>query len=298
MSLPPAPKFEKRNHHVVPQFWQKCFASQGEPGPYYLNILTGERRNAQGPGVKMSEEYANIIFDEYYRPNDKLEDDLSLIEKKMKNGLSRLFSTGELDNTSRGDIAMLLAIQNCRYPEFFSSRMDLAKYLAISLADPSQHNDVNALNSMLDNSGLLTGAHFTDNDFQKLKNTSRQDLDVELDHILQCHGYEAHFNPSLIMDAALQIAEHLLGLHWQLLRSSTLAFILSDRPVPQQFKHSFSVGLSASYCLVVSKPEKPILEGAITPRVAKQSEIDAVNREVRSRALEWICGPGEWVHSM
>jgi hypothetical protein len=144
-----APKFEKRMHHVVPAAWQRKFASPGDPGPYYRNVITGQTLSAQGPGHKMAEEYANIVFDEHFRPSDKLEDDLSTKETKAIQGLSRTIATSVIDSDARIDIAYLLAIQASRYPELFESRLDLGRYLAIALTDYSSCEGNEALNAAL-----------------------------------------------------------------------------------------------------------------------------------------------------
>jgi hypothetical protein len=113
----PKPKFEKVNHHVVPAFWQRRFSSESDPGPYYLNVLSGQKLSAQEPGEKMSEVYANIIIDEFYQPSDGLEDRLSGFDSKFVKGLDNLIETGVLSEEARGDIAVFLAIQAARYPE-------------------------------------------------------------------------------------------------------------------------------------------------------------------------------------
>ena len=296
MSLPPEPKFEKSVHHVVPVFWQRRFAGQGDPGPYYKNVLTNRGLNAQGPGSKMAEEYANIGFDDFFRPSDDLENQLSKLETIFVRGLDTLIKNGEITDSSRVDIAMLLAVQACRYPDFFQSRLDLGKYLAIALVDFRSCPDVQSLNQAFASTGMLPGAKLNGDDFNRLQAADADDLVGELEAILNAHGYESHFNPDLIIAASMPLAGHFLGLDWKLLHATSPGFILSDRPVPAQTGYGFSVGLSASYGLTLSKPAQPVMEGTIAAHVATQSEIDAVNTEVRSRAQEWICGPGNWVH--
>lgn len=298
MDLPPKPKFEKVNHHVVPGLWQRRFAAPGDPGPYYLNVKTGQTLNAQGPGEKMSEQYVNIVFDEFYRPSDAFEDRLSKLEAKIVRGLDSLLVTGVMNDSARVDIAMLLALQSCRYPERFSELLDYGKYLAVALTDYRSSPSATVLNGTLRSTDMLAGASLTEAEFNRLQAAREQDLTDELSHILQLHGYEAHFNANLIINAAQQVAGHLLGLHWKLLHSTTPKFILSDRPVPSPTLYSFSVGLSASYGLILSMPETPVTDGQILPQPATQSDIETINRDVRARAQEWICGPGSWVHQL
>lgn len=298
MSLPPEPKFEKSMHHVVPAFWQRRFTSRGDPGPYYKNILSNKNFDAQGPGSKMAEEYVNIVFDDFFRPSDDLENELSKLETKFANGLNNLIQNKEITDTSRVDLAMLLAVQTCRYPDFFRSRLDLGKYLAIAIVDFRTCPDVQSLNNALASTGMLPGAKLNNEDFERLQSADVTKLECELEAILDAHGYESYFNPELIIAASMPVAEHLLGLEWKLLQTKSSGFILSDRPVPSQTRYGFSVGLSANYGLTLSKPTQPVQAGTISPQAATQSEVDAVNNEVKSRAHEWICGPGSWVHNL
>jgi hypothetical protein len=296
MPFLPKPKFVKKNHHVVPEFWQKCFAAPESPGPYYLNVKTGKKLPAQGPGIKMSEGVANIVFDDFFRPSDQLEDRLADLETKMAQGLDALIATGKIDIDARIDIAMMLAVQACRYPERFVDRLELGKYLAIAIKDVSTYQDANALNFALRSTGMLPGASLTEKNFELIKQSTRDDLASQLDTILNSHGYENFYNPNLIIDAAYPVCSHLLALDWNLLSSPTPAFILSDRPVPTPIGYGFSVGLTASYGLILSQPTSDITNKAIRPRQAKKEEIEKINDEVKFRSHEWICGPGKWVH--
>ena len=63
------------------------------------------------------------------------------------------------------------------------------------------------------------GPIFTEAEFRKLSNAPPEQLAAELDAILTAYGYEHFYNPDLIMRAAVPVAEHLLGLEWQLLKS-------------------------------------------------------------------------------
>lgn len=99
--IAPPPKSVHKYHHVVPVGWQRKFAAPNEVGPFYKNVLTGGLTGAVGPGHKMSEQYANIVFDEHYRPTDSLEDRLGKIETKAFPALERLISTPSLDGEGR-----------------------------------------------------------------------------------------------------------------------------------------------------------------------------------------------------
>lgn len=295
-SLPP--KFCKRIHHVVPASWQEKFAAPGLVGPLYKNILTGKTHGPEGPGKKMAEEYANIVFDEHHRPSDKLEDSLASIETKVMPLFGRMIAASELDPQGRVHLAYFLAVQACRYPEQFSRRLDLGRILAIAIKDCSMMADATAINTYLRDGGYLPGADFTEADFERLKATPQSGLTDELDAVLQAHGYEHFFNPELVITAALPIAEYLLGLEWDLIKINVPAFILSDRPMPSELGDGFSLGLSANFALRVQSPKGTLHEATIPARAATVTEVEAINAEVRGRAREWICGPGDWISTL
>ena len=246
----------------------------------------------------MSEEYGYLVFDEYFRPSDALEDQLSEIETKTSQGVSRAIRESLLDTDARCDIAYLFATQACRYPDLFARRLDLARFLAIALCSSSDHRDANALNLSLHASGILPGASISDADFQRLRSTPKKTLETELDEILSTHGYEHFFNPELIFSGAMQTTSHLLGLQWEFVYSDYPAFILSDRPVPIQIGHGFKIGLSACFALLLTKPLGPVDEQPIRARTVTNTEINQINSDVRVRARKWICGPGDWVHKL
>jgi Protein of unknown function (DUF4238) len=275
--------------------WQRKFAAPGTAGPFYKNLSSGRTTGPEGPGQKMAEEYANIVFDAHYRPSDKLEDALGAIETKTMPLFDRMIAASALDPQGRVDLAYFLAVQACRYPEQFARRLDLGRFLAIALKDASTMPDAAAMNAYLRDGGYLPGADFAAADFARLKAASLDALAAELDVVLQAHGYEQFFNPELVIAGALPIAEHLLALEWDLIATKAPSFILSDRPMPAKLGEGFSVGLSANFGLLVRRSAGPVHENTIAARPATVAEVEALNAEVRGRAREWICGPGAWV---
>lgn len=297
-SPPPAPKFCKRVHHVVPASWQRRFAFPGDVGPFYKNVLSGSVSGPEGPGNKMSEEYANIVFDSYYRPSDKLEDSLGLIETKAMPLFDRMIATSVLTSSDRIDLAYFLAVQACRYPEQFARRLDLGRFLAIALKDASTMSGAAEMNAYLQEGSFLPGANLSDADLQRLKEAPTHALAAELDAILTAHGYEEFFNPELIVAGARPIAEVLLAFQWDLVKTKDPSFILSDRPMPTKLGDGFSLGLSSNFGVFVRQPVGPVHEGTISSRPATEAETRAINSEARGRAREWICGPGNWISTL
>lgn len=290
-------KIIKRKHHVVPVSWQDRFSPDWpKSGAYYKNISTKKCYGPVGPGNKMMEEYANIVFDKNYRPSNQVEDRLGEIETKSGHFFKRIIETGSINSRDKVDLAYFLAIQACRYPELYESRLEVGKLLAIVLKDSKNFNDEIELNQYLTNTALFPGATISKEEFSRLINASKDRLVAELDEILIAHNYEPSFNKNLVLDAALGAAEHLLGLEWNLIVSSDPAFILSDRPMPKTIGYDFSLGLSAKLGLACYFPHNPVTDATIIGRSPRNGEIDKINTEVRNRCCEWICGPGPWVY--
>ncbi len=297
-SIPPAPRFEKAMHHVVPKGWQRRFTDRDQPGPFYKNVITGECLAAQGPGDKMAEPYANIVFDQYYRPSDRLEDVLSARETVAMGAIDRLQTTAVIESLVRVDLAYFLALQACRYPEEFQNRLDLGRYLAIGIRDCASARTPAELNHCLQKNGFLPGAQFTNSEVIRLRSTPPDQLERQLDTLLQAHGYEAFYNRELVLAGALPLAESLLGLDWTLLRAPTPSFILCDRPMPKRIEGDFAVSITSEFAVRFRSPDAPVHDGSIGAIAAQVGEIQAINAELRARARKWICGPTAAVHAL
>lgn len=302
---PPPPKFKKQVHHVVPKGWQRrFFAMNAATGVrdkvgYYRDVEAGRNYGPEGPGDKMAEDYAYIVFDDHYRPSDDLEDRIAALESSVLPALDRIASSGRIEPFDRVDVARLLGLQAARYPESFARRLDMARYLAIALGEAARFPGATAFNNWLQESGLLPGASFSQDDFAALTSSASDRRADTVDALLQAHGYEAFFNPSLVLSAAEPIAHHIAALEWELLESTTSAFILSDRPLPtQNLGYDFTVTLCDRLALRVKKPSSPVPATSVVASVtAQQTHIDSVNAAMRLRARRWICGAGPWVHN-
>lgn len=303
---PPPPKFEKQIHHVVPKGWQRRFFSMNAASGvrdkvgYYRDVQAGKNYGPEGPGDKMAEEYAYIVFDGHYRPSDDLEDRIAALEAFVLPALDRIVSSGRIEPFDRVDVARLLGLQAARYPEFFARRLEKAKYLAIAIGDAARFPDAPAFNNWLQASGLLPGALLSQTDFAALTSTESGARADTVNALLQAHGYEAFFNPSLVLSATENIAHHIAAFEWELLESPQPAFILSDRPVPtQNLGYDFTVALCDRFALRVNKPSSPVPATSVVASVtAQQTDIDNVNAAMRLRARRWICGAGPWVQSL
>jgi hypothetical protein len=298
----PQPRQIKRVHHVVPASWQRrfflfAFGARDSAG-YYKDIVAGRCLGPEGPGEKMAEEYVNLVFDDVGQPSNLLEDRIGSYENKAIPALDRMVASKQIDPRDRVDLAFLIALQACRYPELFHQRLDLARYLAIALGDIDGVKNASELNERLQDSQILPGAVLSDADFQSLKSSSPKQREQTVNHILEAHGYEGFMTPGLVIDGALPVAEHIIAQKWDLLETKTPSFLLSDRPVPaRKLGNEFSVPLTDCFALRISNSLVPTTDTTVaSSRPAAQTEIDELNRATRDRAVRWICGPAPWVH--
>ena len=106
-----APKFEKQNHHYVPQFWQRGF--RDSTGQLYAR--TGGNVRIVSPKTIMQVDWLYTIFDGQWRPSDALEDALSVIEGQDAQLLQRLNAPGYIptaDRAAQEPLSQRVGLQN------------------------------------------------------------------------------------------------------------------------------------------------------------------------------------------
>jgi hypothetical protein len=108
---------------------------------------------------------------------------------------------------------------------------------------------------------------------------------------LTYYGFpEFFFNVQLVIDGAAGIAEHILGLEWQLIEAAAPSFILSDSPMPtHDLGYSFRVGLTDRFAVKTAHSATPVQSNTVVvARLGSDSEIVAINADVRARAVRLI----------
>lgn len=71
-------KFDKKNHHYVPQYWQRGF--KGTSGSMFGKFSSTIRLVSSR--TIMQQDWLYTVFDEQWNPSDILEDTLSVMESK------------------------------------------------------------------------------------------------------------------------------------------------------------------------------------------------------------------------
>jgi hypothetical protein len=288
------PDWQKKIHHVVPVSWQVRFSPPQHAGcPFYKCIANGRTSGPVGPGTKMSVKYGNLLFDSKGFPIDQLENRLGQEETKLIPVLDRVLSTGRIEEADRSSISRLLAIQTCRYPEDFEQKLNPGKLFAIELLKVKEFANAAQFNLQLRHNlkYALAGTSISQDEFDYLGSLTDKQLEERIEYLVNDHFQSAEgLNPNSVIDAANPIAAQLAKFEWVMLMSSQPAFVLSDRPMPLSLQEPFSLGLGARYAILVNTNSMTSL-GPVVARQANQTEIDAVNQEVKGRAKLWLCGP-------
>jgi hypothetical protein len=125
-------KFEKTNHHYVPQYWQRGF--RGQNGRLYGKFRDGIK--VVSPRTIMQRDWLYTVFDDQWNPSDTLEDLLSVIEAKDAGLLQRLHSLGYASTKDdRDHLCAMLALQATRHPDILGNSFRRSRELGMLLAD-------------------------------------------------------------------------------------------------------------------------------------------------------------------
>ncbi|MGX5799653.1 DUF4238 domain-containing protein [Bradyrhizobium sp. Arg314] len=279
------PKFEKQNHHYVPQHWQRRFRDNG-------NQLYGRTKsNVRIVSTKktMQVDWLYTIFDDQWRPSDALEDAFSVDEGFDDQLLKRLDTPSYV--TTAGDEAQLCALlgsQASRHPDMLQRGPTLSREFGVLLASAHDHT-LEAFQDLCAQHGISPSD--AQDCYLTLKTRTKEQLAVELANMLQLSPQ----SPQLPVQDAIRAAPHIeaaiAGMQLCLIDAlSPLAFVLGDTPIPQSdLGLGFSVALSKSLAVIATPAG--ITKSPMTRRMATQQEVDAINRTQFDNALDTVVGP-------
>jgi len=132
-----ASKFEKKNHHYVPQFWQRGFRDSNDQ----LYARTGGDVSIVSPKTIMQVDWLYTVFDSQWRPSDALEDLLSAIEGHDAQLLQRLNASGYIPTAhDEAQLCALLGLQASRHPDVLKRGHNLSREFGELLASVHDHS--------------------------------------------------------------------------------------------------------------------------------------------------------------
>lgn len=280
-----APTFEKKNHHYVPQFWQRGFRDSNDQ----LYARTGGDISIVSPKTIMQVDWLYTVFDGQWRPSDALEDLLSVIEGHDAQLLQRLNASGYIPTAhDEAQLCALLGLQASRHPDVLKRGHTLSREFGELLASVHDHSlesfqGLTALHGM--NPVDAKDYYFT------LKARTKEQLAEELADLLQLSPQSPQLPIQDAIRAAPQIEAAISCMQLSLLDATPpSAFVLGDTPLPQtDLSRGFSVPLSKSLSVIATPAG--FTKSPMIRRVATQQEVDKINRTQFENAFDTVVGP-------
>ena len=275
--------FEKKNHHYVPQFWQKGF--RGQNGSLYGR--KGSKVEIVSTRDTMQGDWIYTIFDKQWNPSDDLENKLSKEEGKISRLFSRIGIATNPTTDDRDGLCCALALQACRHPDVMGRVRRKGIELGTLLAQAHELNEVDFVNNVgqlgVDSSDAVNMYHI-------LIAVPKAQLAVELEELKGLSPQDPQLPIQEALLAKASIYTQLKSMDFTLLDAPQGAeFILGDTPIPQQdLLQGFSVPISKSVAVLAQPAPSP--QNIMSRRVATQQEVDAINKIQWDNAFEIVVG--------
>lgn len=279
-------KFEKTNHHYVPQHWQRGF--RGANGHLYGKFRDGIR--VVSPRTIMQQDYLYTVFDDQWNPSDSLEDALSAVEAEDAKLFQRLHGPGYTSTADdRSHLCAVLALQATRHPDILRRGTKRSRELGEVLANAHDY-------SLDEFKALMTGFAVSEADahdcYIVLLSRSKEQLAAELTELTGLSPQSSQLPEQDALRAMPLVEQYLQPMElWLLDAPATEAFVLGDTPIPQSdLRQGFSVPLSRSLA-VLACPAQATPQKLLSRRSATTTEVSDINRTQNDNALHVVVGP-------
>ena len=275
----------KRNHHYVPQFWQRYFANQA--GQLYAR-REGDMAKVASPKTLMSGDWIYTVFDTDWLASDTVEDALSQAEGAAAAACRSLISSSAPNATTQSALIKFVALQACRHPDMLGLAHRRGKELGAVIAEVHSMSESEFVNALAPYGVEATSASGM---FAVLKSVPQAQLDAELEelNVLSPHDPQLPQTDSLL--AQSDVERQLVTMDLIVLDAPPpMQFVLGDTPVPQgDLRLGFVVPITKSIALNF-QPAQRSGAPSCTRRAASRSEVDACNRWQFDNALKMTVG--------
>lgn len=278
--------FNKKNHHYVPQFWQKRFSDSS--GRLFGRI--GESIKQQVASKEtMRGDWLYTVFDSQWNPSDSLENALSILEGSTADLFDRVCVQGRLCTTDdRVELCSSLALQACRHPDIMGRGHRLGKDFGALLASVHSLSLADFMDKMAKFGIVKSEAQHI---HHILINHSERQLAQELNELNGLSQQDPKLPQQLVLLAQSEICTQLQKMEMILLDALPGAnFVLGDTPIPQQdLSCGFSVPIS-KFVAVLMMPTS-LTKITLARRPATTAEVSAINKAQWDNALQIVVGP-------
>jgi hypothetical protein len=285
LGLSSMPKFEKINHHYVPQHWQRGF--KGSNGHLYGKFQDGIK--VVSPRTIMQEDYLYTVFDSQWSPSDSLEDVLSAVEAQDAKLIQRLHNPSHTSTANdRNHLCALLALQATRHPDILRRGGRRSRELDSVLASAHECT-LDEFQTMM--AGFAVGKGDAHDCYILLRSRSRKQLAIELAELNGLSPQSPEFPEQDALRAMPDVEQRIQQMElWLLDAPVNESFVLGDTPLPQSdLQLGFYVPLSRS--LAVLALHSPVTSTLLSRRTATTAEVLSINRTQADNALHVVVGP-------
>lgn len=275
----------KRNHHYVPQFWQRFFVNA--TGSLYAR--ENHTVKLASPKHLMSADWIYTAFDNNWFASDTIEDSLSQAESAAALACRSLIASGSApDAVIRQELRRFVALQACRHPDILGRGHRRAKDLGAvlvkvhSMTQPEFVSNVAAF-------GVNPGDALAM--FALLTTRSQDELQHEFRELETLSPHDHQLPHTDALQAQSQIETQLAVMDLIVLDATApLDFVLGDTPLPQSdLKQGFLVPITSAIALSF-QPAQHAGVPACTRRAALPAEVAASNRWQFDSALKVTIG--------
>lgn len=278
------PKFEKKNHHYVPRFWQRHF--YGHNG----NLFKTQRGGYVAASVAstMTSDWTYTSFDEHWRPMDIVEDDLSELENHAALLYQRILPPGrDVTNDDWVALCAWLGLSAARHPNVMAKTNKLgADFLRLLKAENDQFLSYESLKNYFE---VTLGLPLKRDEYEKIIEIGSQGLEGVALYVEEMLPYAPELPQTDALRAKDLISQSIQEMDLFLIDApSGYEFILGDNPVPnEKLGFGFTVPLSKTVALMAcvsqepGKPQRSRCSGTA-------AEVEKVNLEQISRSKEAI----------
>jgi hypothetical protein len=285
MPDPIPPRSVKKNQHYVPRCWLARFA--GRDGRVAA-IQDGVLMPQVSVDDIMSGDWIYTVFDEWWRPSDRVEDALSGVERAAGVLFEALHASRDPPTDQQWvDLCTFLALTACRYPEVMRRGHLRSKEMAWQLADVDAQPD---RDSFLASIKSRFGVELPPGIYEPLVNKGLSALLQEAGEIESLSPQDQRLPEQISLQAVNLVANAIVVQNLFLLDAPPgKSFVLSDRPLPtRDLSDGFSVALSRTLAFLALPSDG---ENLVVRRLTATPEmVDLANREQAQRARSIIIG--------
>ena len=278
-------KFEKINHHYVPQHWQRGF--RGANGHLYGKFRDGIR--VVSPRTIMQQDYLYTVFDDQWNPSDSLEDALSAAEAEDAKLFQRLHNPSYTSAANdRNHLCAVLALQATRHPDILRYGVKRSRELGEVLANAHDYSPADFKAQL---SGFAVSEADAHDCYVVSRSRSKEQLAAELAELTGLSPQSSQLSEQDTLRAMPLVTQRFKQMElWLLDAPATEAFVLGDTPIPQsELQQGFTVPLSRSLA-VLARPAQAV-QTLLFRRNATVAEVRGINRTQSDNALHVVVGP-------